>query len=465
MVQKYSILNYNELQYLCQEINFEPYFMPKNIQNLVILMEPSEHAHEVSLNSGNMYLNRFCIDEDAAFEISGVHYLKTPSDGITYDDQFDDQAIDFAFQEIVKSKTENMETHFVYTGKYYWIHKARLRSSILKKMKKYKIKKVITTIINMSRKNLITQEKMRSFCNGKEFEKESVNDDLDSFYEDHRLGKKPDEFVRTYFLPRLATEELELIEAKDSDFMQTFDLKMKADVDKSEMKLSKSDSKFVYCYGWRQSFTIENSLKRYFAPKLRDVIRTEMKASESDSKFVYGMDLRRSIHISIEDIKCDETCAVDCPSKFQKFQFKNGEFVKTTDDNRIGQGGFGSVFKGLFHGKEKAMKYVFIGQMGFREFTEHSAADFEKNISEMRNKIACAGAGILAPEALVRQQNQEQDQNGKWIAKNYNVYIYPLYDCNLYELHDKYFDNFTETILSEIIHQCFIRNDFEGILS
>ena len=88
MVETYSILNYNELQYLCKEINFEPYqimenrpeikrnkIIPKNMQNLVILMEPSEHAHEVSLKSGNMFLNRFCIDEDAAFELSGVYYF------------------------------------------------------------------------------------------------------------------------------------------------------------------------------------------------------------------------------------------------------------------------------------------------------------------------------------------------------------------------------------------------------
>ena len=46
------------------------------MQSLVILMELSENAHEISFKAGNMCLNRFCIDEDAAFEISGLHYLK-----------------------------------------------------------------------------------------------------------------------------------------------------------------------------------------------------------------------------------------------------------------------------------------------------------------------------------------------------------------------------------------------------
>ena len=50
--------------------------MPKIMQNLVVLMEPSRYASRISLKGGNMCYNRFCIDEDAAFETSGVHYLK-----------------------------------------------------------------------------------------------------------------------------------------------------------------------------------------------------------------------------------------------------------------------------------------------------------------------------------------------------------------------------------------------------
>ena len=50
--------------------------MSKKMHNLVAFMEPSEHAHETPLKAGNMILNRFCIDEDAAFELSGVNSLK-----------------------------------------------------------------------------------------------------------------------------------------------------------------------------------------------------------------------------------------------------------------------------------------------------------------------------------------------------------------------------------------------------
>ena len=54
--------------------------MSKTRQNLVVLMEPSEEAWVTSLKVGNMILNRFCIDEDTAFELSGINYLKPSSE-------------------------------------------------------------------------------------------------------------------------------------------------------------------------------------------------------------------------------------------------------------------------------------------------------------------------------------------------------------------------------------------------
>ena len=50
--------------------------MLKIKQNVVLLMEPCDSAADVSLKAGNMLLNRFCIDEDAAFETTGVYYLE-----------------------------------------------------------------------------------------------------------------------------------------------------------------------------------------------------------------------------------------------------------------------------------------------------------------------------------------------------------------------------------------------------
>ena len=58
--------------------------MSKIMQNLVVLMEPSDDAWNTSLRGGNMILNRFCIDEDAAFELAGVNYLKQSSSKLRY---------------------------------------------------------------------------------------------------------------------------------------------------------------------------------------------------------------------------------------------------------------------------------------------------------------------------------------------------------------------------------------------
>ena len=53
--------------------------MTKIMQNLVIFMEPSKDTWQISLKGANMYMNRFLIDEDVAFEFSGVHYLAESS--------------------------------------------------------------------------------------------------------------------------------------------------------------------------------------------------------------------------------------------------------------------------------------------------------------------------------------------------------------------------------------------------
>ena len=46
------------------------------MQNLIVLMEPSKDAHDISWKGGRLFFNRFCIDEDAACELLGVFYLK-----------------------------------------------------------------------------------------------------------------------------------------------------------------------------------------------------------------------------------------------------------------------------------------------------------------------------------------------------------------------------------------------------
>ena len=98
---------------------------------------------------------------------------------------------------------------------------------------------------------------MINYCKGKEYQKESANDDLDLLFEAIQLGNKPDDDVETYFLPMLTKKELELVEQKNYNYLKTF-MGSIPDVNEAEMKLSESTSKFVYAFGHRRTFTINN---------------------------------------------------------------------------------------------------------------------------------------------------------------------------------------------------------------
>ena len=117
----------------------------------------------------------------------------------------------------------------------------------------------MVTSIRLDRRRLITKEKMESYCNGEDSErKDSVNDDLESLFENIRLDKELDEGVPTYFLPKLTGKELELVERRDPCYLQTFSYE-KPDVHETEMLLSESDSKYVRGAAHRKTFVIQNS--------------------------------------------------------------------------------------------------------------------------------------------------------------------------------------------------------------
>ena len=57
------------------------------MQNLVVLIETSYSPWDISWKAGNTCLNRFCIDEDAAFELSGIYYFQKAVYNIPIEDQ------------------------------------------------------------------------------------------------------------------------------------------------------------------------------------------------------------------------------------------------------------------------------------------------------------------------------------------------------------------------------------------
>ena len=53
--------------------------MTKTKQNIILLQETPRDAFDISIKAGKMFLNRFCIDEVAGFELSGVYCFNESS--------------------------------------------------------------------------------------------------------------------------------------------------------------------------------------------------------------------------------------------------------------------------------------------------------------------------------------------------------------------------------------------------
>ena len=51
--------------------------MPRTMRNVIIFMDATGNSTVTPLKSGNSFMNRFSIDEDAAIEIIGIHHLET----------------------------------------------------------------------------------------------------------------------------------------------------------------------------------------------------------------------------------------------------------------------------------------------------------------------------------------------------------------------------------------------------
>ena len=153
----------------------------------------------------------------------------------------------------------------------------------------------------------------------------------------------------------------------------------------------------------------------------------------------------------------------------------NGPFVRMIKENQIGNGGFGNVFKGVWHKEQVAFKCVLIDlRMTAHRGTEEYLAKnpylrglsypqirrLQKETEEFSKPFSLSGPGILQPIAFFRQQNQV-DEGKKtlfntiwWQPRNYNVYVYPLYHCNLYELHNQHHNDFSDQILEHVLTQC-----------
>ena len=175
------------------------------------------------------------------------------------------EQFDLGIKKAAEYQADDLKTHFIVAGVYYWNRYTR-KSMILKKMKKYGIKEAMVTIIGMWRDHLITKEKMEDYYKGKEetiggYDKESVHDDLDSFFDKLQNGWWEEEKVITYFIPKLTEKEKKLVEEKDKDHLMSYWNHAlyghDPDVSKKEMDDSESKSKFVRGRCIRNTFILK----------------------------------------------------------------------------------------------------------------------------------------------------------------------------------------------------------------
>ena len=124
-----------------------------------------------------------------------------------------------AIKSAAENKIQGCKSHFIFAGmaSYY----ITLRPAIIKGMKKYNINSAMVSILSSVRNNVTTKEEVEDHCKGKYEDKNSIHDDLDSFFERLCLGEEPNETVRTYFFPKLTENETNLFETKDEEFMDT----------------------------------------------------------------------------------------------------------------------------------------------------------------------------------------------------------------------------------------------------
>ena len=176
--------------------------------------------------------------------------------------QFDKKVIHSALERNSENEANGLKTHFVFTvgasSDIYFHNADRLRLLILEGMQQLKIKTVMVTILHMERVRLISNEAAESFFNGKMFEKNSVNDDLQLFYRKLRLGQETDEEVKTYFLPKLTEKELKLARKKDQTYFKTFS-RFNSPFFNPNEQIAGMKNEFVRGVCERRTFTIETT--------------------------------------------------------------------------------------------------------------------------------------------------------------------------------------------------------------
>lgn len=168
-----------------------------------------------------------------------------------------------------------MEIHIIYTGHSYLFgpdDPSTLNLFIFYMVKKYQLKSCLFTLISMFKSHLVPKNVMEDYYKGSlkdenlsltiENYRESVHDNLDTFFEQIKLGNNVESVLPTLgmcWFPKLTEDELVLVENKNEDYSRTFAdfLGIYQNIDEHKTKNSESESKFAFCMCFRISTRVK----------------------------------------------------------------------------------------------------------------------------------------------------------------------------------------------------------------
>ena len=279
--------------------------MPIKKQNLFLFFEENENEFDISSNLVRLSMNRFTVDEEAQFEIIGVHNLRRVKKEMmnernpdykkfakerTEKEAFDRDLISDAMEKALLHQTTSADAHFIIGSAFHllnYINTAGIRASLFdwisSEIKEICLKSMYCTIYFGSRVYLITKELADGFHNGKiltdgqkqtkvfRFSQEifnnmksSINDDLEDLVEQIRNGCRPsmnlsNELVMLYLHKMITKTELKKVRNSDSQFLNSLAGQgttlhkppvMEPDVSYEDfVKIHKP--KFIFCFGRR----------------------------------------------------------------------------------------------------------------------------------------------------------------------------------------------------------------------
>ena len=160
---------------------------------------------------------------------------------------------------------------------------------------------------------------------------------------------------------------------------------------KNNININNCDTKFMTAYF--ENAEITKLIVDYVNPKIISYLGRSHLYDRNPENFTGSVksaaeEYPNSIHVAVTDQECKDGCLSDCNSKLVAFYYKNGPYVQRSETNRLGQGAFGTVFRGKWHGQDAVFN-------------------------------------ILKPLGHLRQQEQSLDKStGKYVAENFEVFIF-----------------------------------------